>query len=75
MVSTAGLGKKKFRAYVELMLDPTFRNTNHSHQNCAAAAQDFILEVNKVYGENITRALIENHDSRYSREFETIKEA
>lgn len=62
MVSTEGLGKKKFRGYVELMLDPVFRNTNHSSQNCAISAQDFLLEVNKVYGDSITKAIIENHD-------------
>ena len=36
--SNAGLGKKKFRGLVELYIDPAFRNTNHSHQNCAVAA-------------------------------------
>lgn len=30
MVSPDGLGKKKFRPYVELMLDPVFRNTRHA---------------------------------------------
>ena len=29
MCSTEGLGKKKFRGFVELFLDPAFRNTNH----------------------------------------------
>ena len=36
--SNEGLGKKKFRGLVELYLDPVFRNTNHSSQNCAVAA-------------------------------------
>jgi len=30
IVSPDGVGKKKFRSFVELFLDPAFRNTNHS---------------------------------------------
>ena len=62
IVSPDGIGKKKFRSFVEIFLDPTFRNVDHSSQNCALAAHDFLLELNKVYGENICRAIIENHD-------------
>ena len=29
MPSPEGMGKKKFRGYVEITLDSTFRNTNH----------------------------------------------
>ena len=29
--STQGLGKKKFRGFVELFLDPAFRNTKHQN--------------------------------------------
>jgi len=36
--SNEGLGKKKFRGLIELYLDPAFRNTNNSSQNCAVAA-------------------------------------
>jgi hypothetical protein len=38
------LGKKPFRGYVELFLDPAFRAAkSQDHMNMAAAAQDFIL--------------------------------
>ena len=30
IVSPDGIGKKKFRSFVELFLDPAFRNTNHT---------------------------------------------
>ena len=30
IVTQDGIGKKKFRSFVELFLDPAFRNTNHS---------------------------------------------
>ena len=46
--SAEGLGKKKFRGFVELYLDPAFRNMNHSSQNCSVAAQDFVNGLSKV---------------------------
>ena len=73
IVSPDGIGKKKFRSFVEIFLDPAFRNTNHSSQNCALAAQDFLLELSKVYGDGICRAIIENHDSKYLATFDKIK--
>lgn len=38
MVSQEGLGKKKFRSFVEIFLDPSFRNAKNDHQNCACSA-------------------------------------
>ena len=72
--SADGLGKKKFRGFVELFLDPAFRNTKHQNQNCAVAAQDFIANLSKVFGENIAKAIVENHDRRYLDEYHVIKQ-
>ena len=36
--STEGLGKKKFRRFVDIFLEPIFRNTQNEAQNCAIAA-------------------------------------
>ena len=45
------LGKKKFRDHIEAFLDPAFRTAqSHEHQGMAVAAQDFILNFEKVYG-------------------------
>lgn len=74
MCSTDGLGKKKFRGFVELYLDPAFRNTKHSNQNCAVAAQDFIASLSKVFGDNIARAIVENHDASLVGEYDQIKQ-
>lgn len=68
--STEGLGKKRFRGFVELYLDPAFRNTKNTNQNCAVAAQDFLASLGKVFGENISRAIVENHDSNYLAEYD-----
>ena len=73
--TTEGLGKRKYRGYVEFTLDSCFRNTNHETQLCAVAAQDYLLRLNKIYGEKITFALIENHNPKYVQEFQTIKAA
>ncbi len=35
--------KKKFRGFLELYLEPLFRNTKHQNRNCAAAAEDCLL--------------------------------
>ena len=66
VVILKGLGKKKFRGYVELYLDPVFRAAkNQDHMNMAVAAQDFILEMEKIYGQGIFKAILEGHDDRY----------
>ena len=71
--SQEGLGKKAFRGYVELFLDPTFRNTKDSNQLSSCAAQDFLLMLNKTFGAGIFRAIIENQYSKYLQEFDMIK--
>ena len=53
------IGKKKFRGFVELFLDPVFRNAkNQDNLNMALAAQDFILEMEKTYGPGIFKAIL-----------------
>jgi hypothetical protein len=60
------MGKKKFRGHVELFLDPTFRTAKvHEHQGMAIAAQDFILFLEKTYGQGIFKAIVESHDERF----------
>lgn len=73
MVSNDGLGKKGFRPHVELFLDPAFRNFNHLSLNCGFAAQDFVLNLNKQYGNNVFFAIVEGHDERYLKDLEQIK--
>ena len=38
------------------------------------AAQDFIANLSKVFGENIAKAIVENHDPRYLDEYHMIKQ-
>lgn len=59
------LGKKKMRPWLDMLIEPTFRNCKLSHQNCAAAAQDLLIACQKVYGENIFKAVMQNIDDRY----------
>jgi len=40
----------------------------------AFAAQDFLVECDKTYGENIFKAIVEGHDERYVSDLKTIKE-
>ena len=68
------LGKKKFRGYVELFLDPAFRNAkNQENLNMALAAQDLILEMEKTYGTGIFKAILESHDDRYVADLEKFR--
>merc|ERR1711871_1222085 len=67
-------GKKKFRPFVEIFIDPVFRNVNHNHQLCAISAQDFLLSLEKIYGPNIMRGILEQGSSRYVDEFEKFKQ-
>ena len=70
------MGKKKFRAHVELFLDPAFRTAKVlEHQGMALAAQDFILFLEKTYGQGIFKAIVESHDDRYVADLQKFKEA
>lgn len=70
------LGKKKFRGHVELFLDPAFRNAKkQDQQNMAIAAQEFIVDLEQTYGENIFKAILESHDDRYINDLKQYKEA
>lgn len=71
------LGKKKFRGYVELFLDPTFRvskSLDHQNTNMSVSAQDLILAFDSTYGENIFKAIVEGHDDRLVGDLVRIKE-
>jgi len=60
------IGKKKFRGHVEMFLDPAFRAAKiEANQNLAVAAQEFILAMEKTYGQGIFKAILEGHDDRY----------
>lgn len=70
------LGKKKFRAFLELFLDPAFRTAKVlEHQGMALAAQDFILFLEKTYGSGIFKAVVEGHDERLVADLQKYKEA
>lgn len=38
------------------------------------SAQDFVLAMEKVYGENIFKAIVEGHDERYLPDLQRFKE-
>mmetsp|Transcript_39540 Transcript_39540/g.60389 ORF Transcript_39540/g.60389 Transcript_39540/m.60389 type:complete len:256 (+) Transcript_39540:1576-2343(+) len=68
------IGKKKFRGYVELFLDPSFRAGKlEESQNLAVAAQELLLAMEKTYGSSIFKAILEGHDDRYISLFERFK--
>lgn len=70
------LGKKKFRAFLELFLDPAFRTAKVlEHQGMALAAQDFILFLEKTYGSGIFKAIVEGHDDRLVADLQKYKDA
>lgn len=70
------LGKKKFRAFVEIFLDPAFRTAKVlEHQGMALAAQDFILFLEKTYGSGIFKAIVEAHDDRLVADLQKYKDA
>lgn len=70
------IGKKKFRGFVEIFLDPAFRTAKVlEHQGMALAAQEFILCLEKMYGEGIFKAIVEGHDERLVADLRSFKEA
>ena len=70
------LGKKKFRAHVDDMLDPAFRNSKRlENMNMAIAAQDFILAMDDTYGQSIFKAIVESFDDRYLQDLDQYKKS
>lgn len=67
------MGKKPFRQYIELYLDPAFRIAKDYKYNCQYPAQQFIMELNKIYGEGIVKAIVESYDQRYLTDLENLK--
>jgi hypothetical protein len=75
IVILKGIGKKRFRGFVELYLDPCFRAANNQDNlNMAVAAQDFILDLEKTYGNGIFKAILEGHDERYVQDLERYRQ-
>jgi len=71
------MGKKQMRQHVDLFLDPVFRAAKSREvmeNNMTFAAQDLILAIEKLYGENIFRAIVEGFDDRLLPELERIKQ-
>lgn len=66
--------QKKFRPFLELFLGPTFRNTKNENRNCAVAAEDLLLNMEKQLGPNIFKAILEKEDSTYLDKFINLKQ-
>jgi len=54
------LGKNKFRPILDdtALIDAMFRNAKSENHNRSLSAQTFIVELGKVYGDSIFRALL-----------------
>lgn len=66
------MGKKPFRPFIELYLDPAFRTARDLKYNCQYPAQAFVMDLIKTYGEGIVKAIVESYDSRYLKDLEEI---
>lgn len=76
VVILQSLGKKKMRGHLEMFLEPTFRNArpvDGVETNMSIAAQDFVLEMDRQYGENIFKAIVEGVDDRLLVSLQKIK--
>jgi hypothetical protein len=66
--------KKKFRPFLELFLDPLFRNTKHQNRNCATAAEECLKAMEVQFGENIFKAILEKENPAFYDQFSMIKQ-
>lgn len=65
--------QKKFRPFLELFLDSLFRNLKNENRNCAAAAEDCLLAMEKQIGENIFKAILEKENPSFYDQFSLLK--
>jgi hypothetical protein len=61
------VGKQKFRPFLDdpTFIDNTFRNSKHENNNRALSSQTFIVELGKVFGDSIFRAVLSMVDENY----------
>jgi hypothetical protein len=75
LVIIKNIGKKEFRPFIELFLDPVFRAAkDQANQNMAVQAQDLVIEWEQVYGEGIFKGILENHDERFIEDLKKFKQ-
>ena len=65
--------KKKFRAFLEMFLDPLFRSLKQENRLCAAAAEDCLLAMEKQFGTNIFKAILEKENPLFYDQFCQLK--
>jgi len=59
IIKPENLGKKKFRPFVDALIEPTFINATSENKNCSLSAQEFLIALAKTLGEKIFKALVE----------------
>jgi hypothetical protein len=59
MLKPENLGKRKFRPFVDALIEPAFINATSENKNCSLSAQEFIIALGKTLGERIFKALVE----------------
>ena len=74
MIKPENLGKRKFRPFVDALVEPAFINAASENKNCSLSAQEFLLALGKTLGERIFKALVEQLNNAYPRQFENFKE-
>ena len=77
IVIVSSIGKKKFRPHLELFLECTFRIARSLEQydtSMALSASDFLVFLDKTFGENIFKAIVEAHDERNVKLLQQLKE-
>ena len=74
MLKPENLGKRKFRPFVDALIEPAFINATSENKNCSLSSQEFIIALGKTLGERIFKALVEQLNNAYPRQFESFKE-
>ena len=74
MVKPSNIGKRKFRPFVDALIEPTFVNATSENKNCSLSAQEFLIGLGKTLGERILKALVEQLNSSYPRHYDAFKE-
>lgn len=74
MIKPANMGKRKFRPFVDALIEPTFVNATSENKNCSLSAQEFLISLGKTLGERILKALVDQLNSAYSRHYDAFKE-
>ncbi|XP_065058563.1 uncharacterized protein LOC135686289 [Rhopilema esculentum] len=67
-----GIGKRTFKMYLETFFDAIFDSLGSDNQLTSAAAEDCLIKLSALLGQNIMRGRVENYHPHYVEQLDSV---